>query len=104
MRKTSFVLAAVVSAASLALVGCDVEKTQEGNLDVPKYEVTKTEEGNVTVPKYDVDAPDVDVSTTEKQVTLPDVDINAQKETITVPKIDITPAPDRDDARVAEKK
>lgn len=103
MRKTSFILAAVVSAASLALAGCDVEKTQEGNVDVPNYEVSKTDEGNVTLPKYDVDAPSVDVGTTEKQVTLPDVDINTQKETVTLPTIDITPAPDRDD-KVAEKK
>ena len=104
MRKTAFVLAGLVSAASLALVGCDVQKTQEGNVDVPKYEVSKTQEGNVQLPKYDVEAPKVDVTTTEKQVTLPDVDINAKKETVTLPKVDITPAPDRDDNKVAQGK
>lgn len=104
MRKTSFVIAAIASAASLALVGCDVQKTQEGSVDAPKYEVSKTQEGNVTLPKYDVDAPKVDVTTTEKQITVPDVDINAKKETVTLPKIEVTPAQDRDDAKVADKK
>ena len=102
MRKTAFMLAGLVSAASFALVGCDVQKTQEGNVDMPAYEVSKTQEGDVTLPKYDVDAPKVDVTTTEKQVTLPDVDINAKQETVTLPKVDITPAPDRDD-NVAQK-
>ena len=30
MRQTAFILAGLVSAASIALVGCDVQKTQEG--------------------------------------------------------------------------
>jgi len=104
MRKTAFVIAGLVSAASFALVGCDVQKTQEGSVDVPKYEVSKTQEGQVTLPKYDVDAPDVDVTTTQKEVTVPDVDINAQKETVTLPKVEVTPAPDRDDNKVAQGK
>ena len=104
MRKTAFVIAGLVSAASFALVGCDVQKTQEANVDVPKYEVSKTQEGNVQLPKYDVEAPKVDVTTTEKQVTLPDVDVNAKKETVTLPKVEITPAPDRDDNKVAAGK
>lgn len=98
MRKASFLIAGLVSAASIALVGCDVEKTQEGNLEVPKYEVSKTQEGDVTLPKYDVDAPDVTVGTVEKQVTVPDVDISAQKETIQVPVIGVKPA-DADDTK-----
>lgn len=97
MRKSAFVIAGLVSAASIAMVGCDVQKTQEGKVDLPKYEVSKTEEGNVQVPKYDVDAPKVDVTTTEKQVTVPDVDVNAKKETVTLPKVEVTPAKDRDD-------
>src|SRR6478672_6283354 len=62
MRKTSIVLACLAATASLALVGCDVRKTQEGNVDVPKYEVSKTKEGDVTLPKYDVTAPKIDVT------------------------------------------
>lgn len=104
MRKTAFVIAGLASAASLALVGCDVEKTQEGSVDVPKYEVSKTQEGQVTLPKYDVDAPKVDVTTTQKEVTVPDVDVNARQETVTLPKVDVTPAPDRDDNKVAQQK
>ena len=62
MRQTAIVLAGL-AAASIALVGCDVQKTQEGNVSVPKYEVSKTKEGDVTLPKYDVTAPSVDVPT-----------------------------------------
>ena len=104
MRKTAFVIAGLVSAASFVLVGCDVQKTQEGSVDVPKYEVSKTQEGQVTLPKYDVDAPKVDVTTTQKEVEVPKVGVYTEKETLTVPKVDVTPAPDRDDNKVAEKK
>lgn len=104
MRKSSFVIAAVVSAASLALAGCDVEKTQEGNVDVPKYEVSKTEEGDVTLPKYDVDAPKVDITAEKKEVDVPKVGVYTEKETLTVPNIDVTPAGERDDDKLAEKK
>lgn len=97
MRKTAFVIAGIVSAASLALVGCDVQKTQEGKVDLPKYEVSKTQEGDVQMPKYDVDAPKVDVSKTEKEITVPNVDVNTKKETVTLPKVEVTPAQDRDD-------
>ena len=90
MRQTAIVLAGL-AAASLALVGCDVQKTQEGN---------------ITVPKYDVDAPKVDVTTTQKDITVPKVDVTAEKETVTLPKVEVTPAKDRDDDKdkVAQKK
>jgi hypothetical protein len=104
MRKASFVIAGLFSAAAFGLAGCDVEKTQSGNIDVPKYEVSKTKEGDVTLPKYDVDAPKVDVTATEKQVTVPDVDINSKQATINVPKVEVTPAGERDDDKVAQKK
>jgi hypothetical protein len=104
MRKTAFVIAGIVSAASLALVGCDVQKTQEGNVEVPKYEVSKTKEGDVTLPKYDVDAPKVDVTTEQKTVDVPKVGVYTEKETLTVPKVDVTPAGQKDDDKVAEKK
>ena len=101
MRNTAIILAGL-AAVSLGLVGCDVQKTQEGNLTIPKYEVSKTKEGDVTLPKYDVDAPKVDVTTEKKEVLVPKV--IAEKETITVPKVDVTPAKDRDDDKVAQKK
>lgn len=104
MRKTAFVLAGIVSAASIALVGCDVQKTQEGNVEVPKFEVSKTKEGDVTLPKYDVDAPKVDVTTEQKTVDVPKVGVYTEKETLTVPKVEVTPAGQKDDDKVATKK
>ena len=87
MRKSYTFIAAVAAATSLGLAGCDVEKTQEGDVTVPKYEVNKTQEGNVTLPKYDVTAPDVDVKSKQVEVAVPKV--TTEKETITVPSIDI---------------
>jgi hypothetical protein len=100
--KASLLVAGLVCAGSLGLVGCDVQKTQEGKVDLPKYEVSKTQEGNVQVPKYDVDAPDVKVSSVEKEVSVPKV--TTEKETVTLPKVDVTPAQDRDDNNKEEKK
>ena len=103
MRKTAFVLAGI-TAASFALVGCDVQKTQEGNVDVPKYEVSKTQEGNVQLPKYDVDAPKVDVTTEQKTVDVPKVGVYTEKETLSIPKVEVTPAGQADDDKTAQKK
>lgn len=78
--------------AAIGLAGCDVEKTQEGEMpdvsveggQMPEYEQTR--EGRLPdvdvkggqLPRYDVDAPDVDVDvgTKEKTVTVPDVDVD----------------------------
>lgn len=92
MLKTTLA-ATLISVGALGLAGCDVRKTQEGNVTVPKVEVTKTQEGNVTVPKYDVTAPDVKVGTTEKTVTVPTV--KTEEKTVTVPSVSVTPAPDK---------
>jgi hypothetical protein len=73
------------------LSACDVKKTQEGNVTLPKVE--KTQEGNVTMPKYDVTAPKVDIGTTEKTVTVPTVKTEEKK--VEVPKVTVTPAKDR---------
>ena len=87
MRTAIASIAALVAGASLGLVGCDVKKTQDGNVTMPKYEVTKEKDGNVTLPKYDVTAPDVKVTTKEAEVTVPKV--VTEKETVTVPKVEI---------------
>src|SRR6478672_4497216 len=91
MRKTSIVLACLAATASLALVGCDVRKTKEGNVNLPKYDVT---------------APKVDVTTTEKEVKVPEVKVESKEATITVPKIDVTPAKEvaaqKDGSKVAQ--
>jgi len=90
----SIVLAtAIVSLATIGLAGCEVKKTQEGSVTVPKYEVEKTQQGNVTLPKYDVTTPDVKVGSTEKQVTVPTV--QTEKRTIEVPTVKVTPADEK---------
>lgn len=93
MYAKSSLIALSAVAAALALSACDVEKTQEGNVTVPKYEVEKTREGNVTLPKYDVTTPDVNVGTKQAEVTVPK--ITTEKETITVPTVDIKTADEK---------
>jgi hypothetical protein len=89
MLKSTLVLA-IISLGALGLSGCDVKKTQEGNVTVPKYEVEKKQSGDVTLPKYDVTTPDVKVGTTEKTVTVPTVKTEEKK--IDVPTVTVTPA------------
>jgi hypothetical protein len=80
----------------LAVAGCEVEKTAEGDLPdvdvsgdagaLPEYEVRKTKEGRMPdvdvdveggkLPEYDVDGPDVDI----------------ERKTIEVPTIHVDPA------------
>ena len=72
---------ALVSAAllgTLGLAACDVQKTQEGD---------------VTLPKYDVKTPDVNVTTEQKTVEVPT--IKKEERTIEVPKVEVTPAKDK---------
>jgi hypothetical protein len=80
--------------ATMIMVACDVEQTEEGempNADVeggqlPEYE--QTQEGELPdvnaeggdLPEYDVDAPDVDVGTEKKEITVPDVDVNEDEQ------------------------
>lgn len=87
MRSAQLFLTTLMATAvaSVSLVGCDVKKTQEGNVTLPKYE--KTKEGDVTLPKYDVTAPEVTVKKEEKEVYVPKV--VAEKETVTVPKVEL---------------
>lgn len=94
----SAIAIAMISLGTLGLTGCDVKKTQEGNVTVPKYEVEKKQSGDVTLPKYDVTTPDVKVGTTEKTVTVPTV--KTEEKTIEVPKVTVTPA----DEKAAAKK
>jgi hypothetical protein len=87
-------------AALLAVAGCDIEKTAEGEMpdvdvsyedgNLPEYEVRQTEEGRLPdvdvdveggqLPKYDVETPDVDVGTKTVEVTVPDVDVTMPDE------------------------
>ena len=74
MIKTTVNLS-ILFACVLGLSACDVKKTQEGN---------------VTLPKYDVTPPDVKVGTTEKTVIVPTV--KTEEKTIEVPTVKVTPA------------
>jgi hypothetical protein len=85
------IIAVATLGMALALTACDVKKTADGNVTMPKYE--KTQSGDVTLPKYDVTAPKVEVTKEEKTVTVPTV--KTEEKTIEVPKISITPAKDR---------
>src|SRR6185369_10409091 len=85
---TTFVATLVAAAAaSAALLGCDVKKTQEGNVTLPKYEVEKKQSGDVTLPKYEVTPPDVTVTKKDVEVTVPKV--TTEKETVTVPDVQV---------------
>ena len=81
---------AIVSAlgVALALAACDVKKTAEGNVTLPKYE--KTQSGDVTLPKYDVKTPEVKVTKEEKTVTVPTITTEEKK--VVVPSVSVTPA------------
>ncbi len=110
---TAILCTALVS----AFVGCEVRQTEEGrapNIDVqgdagelPDYDIVKEEEGRAPsvdvqgdvgdLPSYDVDAPEVDVTTKEQEVTVPDVDVNSKETTVTVPDVEVTPADEDND-------
>lgn len=96
MLKTTLA-AAFVTVGALGLAGCDVEKTQEGNVSLPKYEVEQKASGDVTLPKYDVTTPDVKVGSTETTINVPKITTEEKK--IEVPTVQITPAPDKDDKK-----
>ena len=105
MRVIPTVLALSAVAVASTLMGCDVQKTQEGSVTVPKYEVQKTQEGNVTVPKYDVTMPEVKLGTTQAEVSVPK--ITTEKETMTVPTIGIKTGSEKaaeEDAKKAAQK
>lgn len=86
---------AVIASALFAvgLTACDVDKTKEGNVTLPKYEVNKTQEGSAKLPEYDVKTPDVTVKKEEKTVEVPTV--KKEERTVTVPNVDVTPAKEK---------
>jgi len=88
---------AFVSIGALGLTACDVKKTQEGSVTVPKFEVNKTQEGNVTLPKFDVTAPTVSVTTTEKTITVPVM--KTEEKTLELPKIEVTTAKEKEQGK-----
>lgn len=100
MRKTT--LAAALMTA-VALMGCDVKKTQEGNVTPPKYEVEKQQSGDVTAPKYEVTTPDVKVGTTEKTVTIPKITITTEEKQVRVPTIEVQTGKEKEQQKETPK-
>lgn len=94
MSKATLVAVLVAAGAALGLAGCDVKKTQEGKVTLPKYDVKKEQSGEVTPPKYEVTPPDVKVGSAEKTVTVPKITTEEKK--VEVPTISITPADEKD--------
>jgi len=90
-------LAALVAIGVVGLTGCDVKKTQEGNITIPKYEVEKKQAGDVTLPKYEVTAPDVTVGSKDATITVPKIE--SEKKTIEVPTIDVKTAKQKEAAK-----
>lgn len=84
--KNRFLALLLTVAMAMLLIGCDVEKTQEGRMPDIDVDVTEGQ-----MPKYDVDTPDVDVRMKETEIEVPDVDVdvNMEKEKIRVPDIDV---------------
>lgn len=91
MTKMSIATLSLACAAAFGLSACDVRKTQEGNVTLPKYEVEKKQAGDVTLPKYDVKTPDVQVGTAEKKVEVP-TGIKTEEKTVEVPTVKVVPA------------
>ena len=101
MHKTTLVAALIAIGASVGLAGCDVKKTQEGHVTLPKYDVKKEQSGEVTPPKYEVTPPDVKVGSAEREVNVPKV--TTEKRTVEVPTVTVTPA-DKTNAKPEDKK
>jgi hypothetical protein len=81
MFKTTLSIA-LVSIAAIGLSACDVKKTQEGN---------------VTLPKYDVTTPDVKVGTTEKTIIVPTVKTEEKK--VGMPKVEIVTGKEKNEGK-----
>lgn len=118
-RRSLLAALCVLPMLLVAVTGCEVRKTQEGNLpkvdvdaesgQLPKYDVDvkKTQEGempNVDVdvtekgqlPGYTVKPAEVEIGTEDKQITVPDVDVNKKEVTVPVPDIDIKSSDEAD--------
>lgn len=87
VMKFNTLLATLAAVSMLVFAGCTVDKTKEGNL--PDVDVET--KGDVELPNYDVKPADVDVGTTETNVTVPTVDVNMP------PESNATPAPANSD-------
>jgi hypothetical protein len=65
----------LVGASCLALVACDVDQTQEGNL--PDIDVNAS---GGQLPEFNVEGPEVNVGTENRTVEVPTVDVDIPDE------------------------
>ncbi|MCC9602755.1 hypothetical protein LOC67_19570 [Stieleria sp. JC731] len=84
--KTQLRTAFCCALAAIAMTGCDVDQTKEG--EMPDLDVEVTGDAG-QLPEFDVEGPDVDVSTKTKEIEVPDVDVKMKKTDIEVPDVDI---------------
>ncbi len=66
----------LVGASCLALVACNVDKTEDGNM--PDVDVNVT---GGDLPEYNVEGPTVNVGTENRTVEVPTVDVDAPADT-----------------------
>lgn len=77
---------AAVAVAVFALSGCEVEKTQSGEL--PSVDVDVSADSG-RLPEYDVDWASVDIGTTTETITVPKVVVVMEEEEVEVPYMDL---------------
>lgn len=65
----------LVGASLIALCGCDVDKTKDGNMPDVDVNVSGGE-----LPEYNVEGPSVSVGTENRVVQVPTVDVDAPKD------------------------
>jgi hypothetical protein len=90
MNKAS-ISALMFAFSAIALSGCEIEKTEDG--EMPDVDVDGGK-----LPEYDIRGPEVSVGTKEKTIEVPDVDIEMEEKQVTVPDIDVDLPDDHVDA------
>ena len=70
-----YTLGVILAASSLALAGCDVDQTKEGEL--PDVDVNAT---GGELPEFNVEGPEVNVGTENKTVEVPTIDVDVPAE------------------------
>ena len=68
-------LAIILASSCLALAGCDVDQTKEG--EMPDVDVNAS---GGQLPEYNVTGPEVNVGTENKTVQVPTVDVDVPEE------------------------
>nr|WP_136250485.1 hypothetical protein [Ningiella ruwaisensis] len=85
-----------IAMAAIALSGCDVEKTQSG--EMPEVDVDVSADAG-ELPNYEVDWANVDVGTKTETVMVPEVVIAMEETEVDVPYVDVN-MPDDDSERM----